>query len=268
VDQRWAPDDVDLSRPSVARVYDYFLGGSHHFAVDRALAEQLLSLVPDVRTVMHANRAFLRRAVRYACDSGITQFLDLGSGIPTVGNVHEVAQQMNPETRVVYVDHDPVAVAHSRAMLEGVPNAAIVHADVREPAEILAAPPVRDLIDFDRPVALMLVAVLHFIDNDEAVYEAVARMRDALAPGSLLAISHGTEEGRQDSAAQQAKELYQRQANQGTPRPHARILPFFGDFTLVEPGLVYLPLWRPDAPSDVDDNPARFMAYAGVGRKP
>jgi hypothetical protein len=267
VGQEWTPDDIDLSRPSVARVYDYFLGGSHHFGVDREMAEQVLALMPDVRTVMRANRAFLRRAVRYACDAGITQFLDIGSGIPTVGNVHEVAQQANPQTRVVYVDRDPVAVAHSRAMLENVPNAAIVRADVREPERILAAPAVRELIDFDRPVALMLVAVLHFVEDDEVAHAAVARLRGALAPGSLLALSHATGEGREDPATKQAQEIYKSKA-EGTLRTHARILPFFGEFALVDPGLVYLPLWRPDSPSDVDENPERYMAYAGVGHKP
>jgi SAM-dependent methyltransferase len=266
VDQQWAPDDIDLSRPSVARVYDYFLGGSHHFAVDRELAEQVAGLMPDVRTIMRTNRAFLRRAVRYACDLGITQFLDIGSGIPTVGNVHEVAQQVNPDTRVVYVDRDPVAVAHSRAMLEEVPHTAIVRADVLRPAEILASPAVHELIDFDRPVALMLVAVLHFVDDDEAANAAVAQLRDTLAPGSILALSHATGEGREDPATKRAQEIYRREA-EGTVRPHARVLPFFGDFALVEPGLVYLPVWRPDSPGDVDDNPERFMAYAGVGLK-
>jgi hypothetical protein len=265
--QRWAPDEVDLSRPSVARVYDYFLGGSHNFAVDRQMADQLTTLVPDIRIIMRANRAFLRRAVRYLSDAGITQFLDIGSGIPTVGNVHEVAHQANPSARVVYVDVDPVAVSHSRAMLEGFPNTAIVRADARSPKDILSAPEVTRMINFDEPVALLLFALLHFISDADGAAEAMAQLREAVVPGSFLAISHVTHEGR-PAVARQAEEIYQSRANQGVLRSHAEITRFFGDFTLVEPGLVYLPLWRPDSPSDVDGSPERYTTYAGVGRKP
>jgi len=265
--QRWAPDEVDLSRPSTARVYDYFLGGSHNFAVDRQMAEQVLAVVPEFRTIMRANRAFLRRAVRYLGDAGIDQFLDIGSGIPTVGNVHEVAHQANRAARVVYVDSDPVAVAHSRAMLDGVRNAAIVQADLRYPKEILSAPETRELLDLSQPVAVLLVAVLHFLSDADGAAEAVAQLREAVVPGSFLVVSHATHEGR-PAAARQTEQIYQRQANQGTLRSHEEILRFFGDFTLVEPGLVYLPVWRPDCGSTVEGPVERFAVYAGVGRKP
>ena len=156
---------LDIERPSAARMYDYYLGGSHNFAVDRAAADAVLAVIPDVPVGAQANRAFLRRAVRYLVEAGVTQFIDIGSGIPTLGNVHEIAQQADPRTRVVYVDTDPVAVAHSRLILGGNERATVIHEDLRRPGEILEHPDVRQLIDFDQPVALMLVAVLHFVSD-------------------------------------------------------------------------------------------------------
>jgi SAM-dependent methyltransferase len=262
----WVTEDVDLDRPSVARVYDYFLGGSHNFAVDREMAAQLLKLAPDAADVMRANRAFLRRAVRFMVSEGVTQFLDVGSGIPTVGNVHEIAQKANPATKVAYVDIDPVAVAHSRAMLEGQENTSIVRGDLREPTAILADPEVQRLIDFSRPVGLLIVSVLHFIADEDDPQAAAAQLRDALPSGSYFAISHGAWAGRQQSA--QVEELYQRTTSQVIARPADEIAAFFGDFRLVAPGLVFLPAWRPDSPDEVDDHPERFISLAGVGQKP
>jgi SAM-dependent methyltransferase len=261
----WVTEDVDLDRPSVARVYDYFLGGSHNFAVDREMAEQLLRLAPDAGEVMRANRAFLRRAVRFMIDEGVTQFLDIGSGIPTVGNVHEIAQKAKPDTKVVYVDIDPVAVAHSRAMLEGQPNTAIVRADLTEPATILGADEVTRLIDLSRPVGLLIVSMLHFLPDEGDPQGATAQLRDALPPGSFLAISHGMWGARPESP--EVEKLYQRTPNQVIPRTPAEITAFFGDFDLVKPGLVFLPLWRPDSPEDVGEHPERFVNLAGVARK-
>jgi hypothetical protein len=262
----WVTEDVDLDRPSVARVYDFFLGGSHNFAVDREMAEQLLRLAPDAAEVMRANRAFLRRAVRFMVDQGVTQFLDIGSGIPTVGNVHDIAQKMNPDIKVVYVDIDPVAVAHSRAMLEGQQNTAVVRADLREPDSILSAPEVTRLLDFDRPIGLLIVSVLHFLGDDEKVQAATARLRGALSSGSFFAISHGAWGARPESA--QVEQLYQRSTSQVIPRTPEEILAFFGEYELVEPGLKFLPAWRPDSPDEVDDRPERFVSLAGVGQKP
>lgn len=261
----WATEDVDLDRPSVARVYDYFLGGSHNFAVDRQLAAQIQTLAPDVADIMRANRAFLSRAVRFMIDAGIKQFLDVGSGIPTVGNVHEVAQLANPATRVVYVDIDAVAVAHSRAMLEGESNTAVVRGDLRDPDGILAAPEVHRLIDFSEPVGLLIVSVLHFVADSEHPHMAVSQLREAVGPGSYLAITHAARESRPET--EQVEEAYQHSAAQGTLRSRPEIEEFFGDFALLEPGLVYLPMWRPDSPDDVDDHPERFVALAGVGQK-
>src|SRR5215470_9279763 len=182
----WVTEDIDLDRPSIARVYDFFLGGSHNFAVDRAMAEQLLTLAPDVAEIMRANRAFLRRAVRFMVGEGINQFLDIGSGIPTVGNVHEVAQAADPDARVVYVDIDPVAYAHSRAMLKGNDKVVIVRADLREPDVILGSPEVAQLLDLSRPVGLLIVSVLHFIEDSLEPQPAVARLREAMPSGSFL----------------------------------------------------------------------------------
>jgi S-adenosyl methyltransferase len=262
----WATEDVDLDRPSAARVYDFFLGGSHNFAADREMARQLQALLPDIGDVMRANRAFLRRVVRFLIGEGIRQFLDIGSGIPTVGNVHEVAQRAHPDARVLYVDIDPVAVAHSRAMLDGNETTGVVRADLCDSAGVLGSPEVRRLIDFSQPVGLLMVGVLHFVSDGENPHGAVSTYRDAIAPGSHLVITHVARESRPE--LEQIREMYQRTVAQGTLRSRPEILEFFGDFPLVEPGLVYLPQWRPDAPDEVGENAERFVAYAGVGRKP
>ena len=191
----WAPRSIDISVPSVSRMYDYYLGGSHNFEVDREAARRAMEFMPGLPKVMQANRAFMRRAVRYAADQGVSQFLDVGSGIPTFGNVHEVAQAARPGARVVYVDHDPVAVAHSQAVLEGNDDAGVVAADLRKPQDILSSSEVGRLIDLNRPVALLLVAILHFVDDDDDPHGAVAELREALAPGSLLVLTHASYEG-------------------------------------------------------------------------
>ncbi|RBY76419.1 hypothetical protein DQ238_17150 [Geodermatophilus sp. TF02-6] len=262
----WAPSEVDLSRPSAARVYDFYLGGSHNLEVDRSMAREAISLWPDLPAIMQSNRAFLRRAVRHLAGQGITQFLDIGSGIPTVGNVHEVAQQASPDARVVYVDNDPVAVAHSRAILAGDERTAVVHGDLREPEAVLEDSRVRATIDLDRPVAVLMVAVLHFVRDEDDPARAVATIRDRLAPGSHLAISHASAEGRPDSA-ESHQELYRRTPTPMTMRSRAEIARFFDGFDLVEPGLVWLPLWRPEDPSSAGDRPERMTGFAGVGRR-
>jgi SAM-dependent methyltransferase len=262
----WAPQGIDLTRPSAARMYDYYLGGSHNFAIDREAAEQAIAMWPDLPIIMQANRAFLRRAVRFLVAQGIRQFLDIGSGIPTVGNVHEVAQQAAPESRVVYVDIDPVAVAHSRAILSGNTNTAVVHGDARDPDRLLAQPDVQHLIDFTRPVAVLLVALLHFIPDDEDAYRLVGRLRDLMAPGSYLVISHASFEGR-PTESESHTQLYSRTSTPMMMRARQDIARFFAGLHLVEPGVVYLPLWRPESPEEVDEHPERFTGFAGVGRK-
>lgn len=262
----WAPREVDLSRPSAARVYDYYLGGSHNFAVDRAMAEEAIRLWPDLPLIMQANRAFLRRAVKHLVQAGVRQFLDIGSGIPTVGNVHEVAQGADPSCRVVYVDSDPVAVAHSRVILAGNDRATIVQADMRVPEQVLDHPETRQLIDFSQPLAVLMVAVLHFVPDSDDPAGIVARYREAMPLGSYLAISHATRDG-QPRQALEHQELYQRNSTPIHMRSREEILPFFAGFDLLEPGLVFLSQWRPESPEEVGDRPERFSGFAGVGRK-
>jgi hypothetical protein len=262
----WAPQETDLDRPSAARMYDYYLGGSHNFAIDRAAAEQAIAMWADLPLIMQANRAFLRRAVRFLVSQGITQFLDIGSGIPTVGNVHEVAQQANPESRVVYVDIDPIAVAHSRAILADNPCAAVVQGDARDPDHILAQPDVRRLLNLREPVAVLLIALLHFVPDDEDAYRLVERLRAAIAPGSYIAISHASFEGRPAESESHTR-LYSRTPTPMMMRSRADVERFFEGLHLVEPGVVYLPLWRPESPDDVDEHPERFTGFAGVARK-
>lgn len=250
--------------PSIARVYDYLLGGSHNFAADRVSAEEMLARWPDAPETMRVNRAFLGRAVRYlAGQAGIRQFLDVGSGIPTMGNVHEVAQQAAPDACVVYADIDSVAVLHSRAILARNDRATAIQADLRQPREILQHPALRGLLDLSQPAALLLVAVLHFLPDAEAPAALVAELRDALAPGSYVVISHGTTDGQPRHVAD-AMDHYTRTTAPFLPRSHAGIMRFFDGFDLIGPGLVRVPLWRPDEPSDAG-HPERIAAYGGVG---
>jgi hypothetical protein len=261
----WAPAGIDVSRPSAARVYDYILGGAHNFEVDRALGDELIRTSPDVATTMRANRVFLRRAVRFLAESGVRQFLDIGSGVPTVGNVHEIAQDAAPESTVVYVDVDPVAVGHSEAILAGNDRAGVICADMREPEQIMAEARQLGLIDVDRPLALLLAGVVHFVPDADDPAGLVRRLVEPLVPGSYLLLSHTTFDG-QPPEVIQAQRLAARTATELFPRPHARILEYFDGLRLVDPGLVFIPLWRPD-PGERVEHPERISAYAGVGRK-
>ncbi|MEU6261118.1 SAM-dependent methyltransferase [Streptomyces sp. NPDC047043] len=263
----WAPRSIDISVPSVSRIYDYYLGGSHNFEVDRDAARKAMEFMPGLPKIMQANRAFMRRAVRYAVGEGITQFLDIGSGIPTFGNVHEVAQAASPGAHVVYVDHDPVAVAHSQAVLDGNEDAAVVAADLRKPQEILASAEVERLIDLNRPVGLLLVAILHFVEDEDDPYEAVARLREALAPGSLLILTHASYEGipLPQERAVGTVDVYKDIRNPLIMRSREEIARFFEGYDMVEPGLVPMPHWRPETAPD-DEDPYAFSGFAGVGR--
>ncbi|MFD0025269.1 SAM-dependent methyltransferase [Streptomyces sp. NPDC058382] len=266
----WAPQGIDISVPSVSRMYDFYLGGSHNFEVDREAARKAMEFMPGLPKIMQANRAFMRRAVRYALGEGITQFLDIGSGIPTFGNVHEVAQGIDPRARVAYVDHDPVAVAHSQAVLEGNEGAVIATADLRRPKEILENSEVSGLLDFERPVALLLVAVLHFIEDSDDPQTAVAELRDLLAPGSLLVITHASYEGipLMQEEAGGAVGVYKNIRNPLIMRSRDEVGRFFDGYEMVDPGLVPMPLWRPDIPAAQEsEDPYAFSGFAGVGRK-
>jgi hypothetical protein len=258
--------DQPLDLPSAARMYDYYLGGAHNFTADRDAAAKVIEAYPDAPMVAQANRAFLRRAVRFLLEQGIRQFLDLGSGIPTAGNVHEVAEATAPGSRVVYVDIDPVAVAQSESILAGNPNVGVVHADIRRPSDILEAPVTRALLDFDQPIGLLAVAVVPFLSADDDPTGVLARFGGAVPDGSYLAISHGTPEAR-PVAADRAMAVYRNTRDPVTMRTRAEILELLGAWDLVEPGLVWLPEWHPDWPDEVGRDPSWTQMLCAVGRK-
>lgn len=262
----WVPDGLDVDRPSIARIYDYLLGGSHNFAADRELARQAIEAIPDLPVQAATNRAFMHRAVRFLVGAGVTQFLDLGSGIPTLGNVHEIAQAVDPQARVVYVDMDDVAVIHSQHLLGGNPNAVALRGDLRRPDEILADPRVSGLLDLSRPVAVLAIAVLHAISDDDDPAGIVAAFRDAMPAGSYLAIAHGVNT-RVDYVNDLA-EISKRTTTPVTFRTPDQVRRLFDGFDLVDPGLVWVPLWRPESPYEKPDRPERSGNLAGVGRKP
>lgn len=277
-DQRPAPFGVDIEVPNVARMYDYYLGGKDNFESDRRAAEEVIAAFPDVRSAVQENRAFLDRAVRFlAAGIGIRQFLDIGTGLPTQNNVHEIARGAAAGTHVVYADYDPVVVAHGQMILSGVTSSAFIQADIRHPDDILGSPEVRSLINFDKPVALLLVAVLNFVTDEEDPAGIITRLRSAMAPGSYLVISHGASEER-PATAQKIRDVYQKATAQAVLRGRAEILPFFTGFDLVEPGLVYASQWRPDVRSSTTRPPTTrlptrrlaapgtAMTLAGVGR--
>ncbi len=263
----WAPEGIDLERPSTARIYDYALGGLHNFAVDREAARAVFAAMPDLPLIMQANRAFLRRAVQYLAGAGVRQFLDLGSGIPTVGNVHEVAQQIIPDARVMYVDVDPVAVAHSRLVLADNAYASVIQEDLRQPEQLVSHPEVRKLLDFDRPIGLLLLAVLQFVAPEENPAGIIARYRDALPAGSYLVISQPTRDARSEEGDRVERLIHQRATERFYYADRATFESYFTGWELVPPGIVWLPQWRPDSPDDVDEHPERSIVYVGAGRK-
>jgi SAM-dependent methyltransferase len=261
----WAPPGVDTRRANIARVYDYWLGGSQNFLADQDLARQIVAIEPSAREIARANRAFLGRAVRYLAGAGIRQFLDIGSGIPTQGNVHEVAQEASPGSRVVYADTDSVVIAHSQAILAGHKDAAVIRADLRDPAAILADPVLQRLIDVREPVGLLLVAVLHFLDDADDPWQIVATLLDALAPGSFLVVSHATTDDRPELARVVEKVYNGSVSGSWQFRSGAQIRRFFDGTDLVEPGLVPAYRWRPDP--DAADAAGLWGILGGVGRK-
>ena len=267
-EQGWVPPGVDTSKANIARVYDYWLGGSNNFLADQDAARALIAVEPNARAMARANRDFLGRAVRFLAASGIRQFLDIGSGIPTERNVHEVAQQAAPGSRVVYADVDDVVVAHSRLLLDGNPDVAVIRADVRDPGAILGAPDTRALIDFSQPVGLLLAAVLHFIPDHDDPRGIIARYHEALAPGSYLVISHATTEGMSEEFAAAAKKVYEgRVAASSNIRARAAIQRLFDGFDLVDPGLVRLTDWRPDPGDNALGDAIKLWTLAGVGAR-
>jgi S-adenosyl methyltransferase len=256
------PEGVDVTRPSIARIYDYLLYGKDNFAVDRAAAEHLMQSRLEPRRLSLANRGFLLRAVRFLASHGISQYLDLGSGLPTSPSVHEVAREIIPDARVVYVDHDPIVVAHNDALLATRDGVITIRADVRDPDAVLAEEALAKCIDFDEPVAVLLLGVLHFISLDEDAQGIIARFRQRMAPGSYLAVSLGTSDGADPEMLAEATQTYAAARMPFTLRSRAQIMDLFDGFSLIEPGLVSLPEWRPD--SNTDRTPLKGPTLGGV----
>ncbi|MFE2722114.1 SAM-dependent methyltransferase [Kitasatospora sp. NPDC059327] len=262
------PAELNTGVPHPARMYDYYLGGKDNFPADRQAAEKVIAAMPDARLGARINREFLGRAVEFAAGLGVRQFLDIGTGIPAVGSTGEVAQRVAPDARVVYVDNDPIVLSHARALLARHPagHTTVLHADLRDPEAILGDPGLKEALDLSRPVALMLVAVLHFVRDEEGAAETVARLRDALAPGSLLILSHGTQDFMTAEAVAETTRIYSRASSPLVLRAEEQVREFFGDFEFAEPGLVQLPLWRPrgELPQGWQE---AAPAYAGVAVK-
>jgi hypothetical protein len=265
---QWTPTaGVDPTVPSVARVYDALLGGKDNFAVDREIAAKLMELTPGGVDVGLYNRAVLGRAVRYMAAQGIDQFIDLGAGLPTVQNTHEVAQSVNPNAKVVYVDNDPMVLVHGRALLSENQNTTVITADLADPDAVLNNGDLHALIDFDRPVGLLMVAVLHHLDDSLRPGELVARYRDAIPSGSYVFITHFIDGG---EATAEIERVMLGDLGSGRFRSFDEVRGFFAGMELLEPGVVYNPLWRPD-PTDVVPDPMSFAGKiigAGIGRKP
>jgi len=263
------PPEIDTSRPHPARVYDYLAGGKNHFAADREIAEHALAGWPSMRTGVRENRKFLARTVRYlAAEAGIRQFLDVGTGLPTTENVHEVAQRAAPSSRVVYVDNDPMVLTHARALLDSSPEGrtAYIQADLRSPEEILDSPVVRDVLDFSQPIALMLVAIIHILPDSEKPAEIVRTLVDALPSGSYLVASHVTAE--HDSSATDAERKFRAASLGAQWRDSGEFAQLaFGGLELVPPGVVLVSEWRPDESGPLP-TPAEVNCYGGVARKP
>lgn len=275
--------EVDLDRPNIARVYDYWLGGKVNWAVDRILGDRVVEELPLARQMALANRQFLNRAVAYLCRSGVRQFLDIGSGIPTAGNTHEVADEISPGCHVVYVDNEAIAVAHGEELLDeaGDPNRhAVVDADLRNPDDLWGKVMATGVLDPGQPIALLMLAVLHAGQPDrtgrDVSHQSVARFRELLPRGSYLAISHGSIDGVPAHIAEEAKRavaMFEHSTSRLVLRSRAEIERFMGEFVLVEPGMVWTPQWRPTEQTAnllrpvVFTDPSESIVWAGVARK-
>ncbi|MGW0660147.1 SAM-dependent methyltransferase [Streptodolium elevatio] len=262
----WAPQGIDVTVPSVARVYDAMLGGKDNFASDRAVADKIRSVLPVSAESAGEHRALLARAVRFLAAQGVDQFLDLGSGLPTVQNTHQVAQAANSAARVVYVDNDPMVLTHGRALLTGDSGTAVITADVRDPEDVFARPEVRELIDLERPLGLMMVGVIHHLGDDDDPAGLIKRYVDRIAPGSYLFLSHFQAD---PPITDRMEQVFLQMLGSGRFRTKAEIEAYFDGLELVEPGVVDIPLWRPDRPITrplAADDPNRLIA-TGVARK-
>ncbi len=259
---------IDFSEPHLARVYDYLLGGKDNFAADREVGDRIIASLPAIRAGVLAQRAVLRRVVRFLVgECGIRQLLDIGAGLPTAENVHQIARRIDPATRVVYVDNDPIVLTHARALLAGDDATTVAGGDLRRPASILANPAVRAHLDWSRPVGLLLCGILHHILDEERPAELTAELVAALPPGSHVFIHHLLDSG--DPAVAQVQEAMRASLGRGTFRTREQVLGLFTGLELVDPGLVLVPDWRPDRDTPrASSNPVLRLACAGVGRKP
>ncbi|MEV5410032.1 SAM-dependent methyltransferase [Thermopolyspora sp. NPDC052614] len=259
-----APRGIDPTVPSAARIYDYLLGGKDNFAVDRAAAEKLLEITPNVREGVRENRRFLKQAVLLMAERGIHQFLDIGAGLPTQENVHQVALSAAPDSRIVYIDNDPIVLTHGRALLADNEQTIVLDGDMRTPEAILDDPQVTAHLDFTKPVGLLMLSVLHFVPDQAEAERIVATLRDRLVPGSALAITHLTSGDLDEKQVEEGQAVYAR-ADTGlpTPRTHAQVLRFFDGFDLLRPGLVPTRRWLDD---ELALPPLPGVdGYAGVG---
>jgi hypothetical protein len=260
-------DDAGI-KYNPARYWDYVLGGYFNFEADRKVGDLAMQSVPDVRPGALANRSFLRRAVRFLAHEGITQFVDLGSGLPTVGPVHEIAQSIDPSARTVYVDSDPVAVTHSQSILAGNPKVDMIQQDIRNIEEIFDSRGFRTLIDLGEPMGVLLVAVLHFIKDDWQAHEILRKLKSRMASGSHVVISHYSLEGAPDTTIQSLNRISSSSNDPARPRSSVEIAQFFDGFELLEPGVVRIPLWRPEGPDEIlVEEPERCLGFGGVGQK-
>ena len=268
-DPDWLPPEINTGVAHTARVYNYWLGGKDNFAADREVGDAIIAAIPSAPLMARDNRAFLGRAVRYlAREAGIRQFLDIGTGIPAAGNTHEVAQAVAPDSRIVYVDNDPIVLAHARALMTSDPAGAtaFILGDFRDAGRILADPALRQTLDFGQPISLMLIAILHFFTDDENPQAIVSSLVDALPSGSYLAISNLTQDFMDPDRAARATEAGQQGGITYVSRTQAGVAAFFNGLDLLDPGVVPMQLWRPDGgPGASPDGPT---AYAAVGRKP
>ena len=266
---RRALGEFDTTKPNIARMNDYLLGGKDNFAADREVAERLLAVAPYMKTMMVENRLFLGRAVRYLAEQGVRQFFDIGAGLPTQQNSHEVARAVAPDARVVYIDSDPIVRSHCEAILANDEHTEVVDGDILHPEEIIADSRVQRVIDFDEPIAVLICGALHYIPNSDDPFKCVARLRDMLPSGSYLGLTHALFDGRSKTgnpASAIFREVSGRTDSEG-PRPRDEVLRFFEGFELVDPGLVYVRQWRPDNPLSAQ-LAKRIGKLGGVGRKP
>jgi hypothetical protein len=271
-DIRQALADIDITKPNVARVYDYFVGGKDNFSADREFARRAMEMAPKAPLSAQNNRAFLRRVVQYLVgEAGITQLIDIGSGLPTAGNVSEIAHKINPEVHVVYVDNDPIVYTHSKALLSDPFRADIINADIRGPADILTDPTVGRLIDFGRPVGLLLLAVLHHVQDNEYPGWIASRLRDAMPSGSYLAVSSlrlpGLDLPELRATTIEGEKLLADGLGSGRWREDEQILSWFGDWELLPPGLVSLQEWRPETQETIERDEVYHSFFGGVARK-